>query len=193
MWHFESRFLNISDGFTVDLSLARCYRLGVISRNEASFGNIGKKHLLKARNTICGTNIAKYFKPTAKYFCKEYQGVRLLFHVPFSTYWQVSAGLSSHFLKNLSRLSSFAKRSFTKIVLRWENKIQTHLQVNDYNQNDPASIFRKKQLSYFLKKRKTSSSAYNELFVKFPLFLVKLILCKLKQRASQSFPWQRFL
>ena len=154
MWHYESQFLNISNGFTVDLSLARCYRLGVISRNEASFGNIGKKHLLKARNTICGTNIAKYFKPTAKYFCKEYQGVRLLFHVPFSTYWQVSAGLSSHFLKNLSRLSSFAKCSFTKIVLRWENKIQTHLQVNDYNQNDPASIFRKKQLSYFKKKGK---------------------------------------
>ena len=101
---------NVNGDFTLDLWVERCYRLGVISCNEASFGNIGnEEHLLKLATQSLATNYAKYFKPFPKYLLRNpkiEESTFILFHIltsslsGFSIEWIIR-----HLLKNLSHQS----------------------------------------------------------------------------------------
>ena len=51
----------------------RCYRLGVISCNEPSFGNIGEEQLLaQTRNTIQGNKLSQIFQTISQIFAKKW-------------------------------------------------------------------------------------------------------------------------
>ena len=66
-------FSNVNDDFTLALQVERCYRLGEISYNEPSFGNIGKEHLLaQTPNTIPGNKLSQIFQTISQIFAKKW-------------------------------------------------------------------------------------------------------------------------